>query len=101
MTEHKVLPVRTYVLIWAILICATFTTLGIAFIDLGPWNIVVAMMIAFTKMSLVVLFFMHVKQQTALTKLFVVAGFFFLAILIFVAMTDYGTRTWMPQGRMW
>jgi len=99
--NHKVVPIRTYLLIWAILICATFTTLGVAFIDLGPWNIVVAMMIAFTKMSLVVLFFMHVKGQTNLTKLFVVAGFFFLAILIFMAMTDYGTRSWMDSGRVW
>jgi cytochrome c oxidase subunit 4 len=99
--NHKVVPIRTYIIIWALLICATFTTLGVAFIDLGPWNIVVALMIAFTKMSLVVLYFMHVKQATNLTKLFVVGGFFFLAILIFVAMTDYGTRTWMPPGHMW
>lgn len=99
--NHKVVPVRTYILIWAILICATFTTLGIAFIDLGPWNIVVALMIAFTKMSLVVLYFMHVKQASNLTRIFVVAGFFFLAILICLAMTDYGTRSWLPVGRMW
>jgi len=99
--NHHVMPVRTYVLIWLVLIIATGTTLGVAYIDLGPWNIVVAMMIAFTKMSLVVLFFMHVKQQSNLTKLFVVAGFFFLAILIFVAMTDYGTRSWIPPGNMW
>jgi cytochrome c oxidase subunit 4 len=99
--NHKVVPVRTYILIWAILICATFTTLGVAFIDLGPWNIVVAMMIAFCKMSLVVLYFMHVKQQTNLTKIFVVAGFFFLGILIFMFMTDYGTRSWMDPSRVW
>ena len=99
--NHKVVPVRTYVIIWALLICATFTTLGVAFLDLGPWNIVVALMIAFTKMSLVVLYFMHVKQTTNLTKLFVFGGFFFLAILICVAMLDYGTRTWTTPGRMW
>lgn len=99
--NHKVVPVRTYILIWAILICATFTTLGVAFIDLGPWNIVVAMMIAFTKMSLVVLYFMHVKQQSNLTKIFVLGGFLFLGILIFMAMTDYGTRSWMDSGRVW
>ena len=99
--NHHVLPVRTYVLIWLLLLLATGTTLGVAYIDLGPWNIVVALTIAFTKMSLVVLFFMHVKQQTNLTKLFVVAGFVFLGILICVAMTDYSTRTWLPQGKMW
>jgi cytochrome c oxidase subunit 4 len=99
--SHKVVPIRTYILIWALLICATFTTLGVAFIDLGPWNIVVALMIAFTKMSLVVLYFMHVKGQTNLTKIFVVAGFLFLGILIAVTMLDYGTRGWMDPGRVW
>jgi len=99
--NHHVLPVRTYVLIWLLLLIATGTTLGVAYIDLGPWNIVVALAIAFTKMSLVVLFFMHVKGQSSLTKLFVVAGFFFMAILILITMTDYGTRSWLPQGRMW
>ena len=99
--NHKAVPVRTYVLIWVILLAATGTTLGVAYIDLGPWNIVVALTIAFIKMSLVVLFFMHVKQQTRLTKLFVVAGFFFMAILILLTQADYATRTWMPQGHMW
>ena len=99
--NHHVLPVRTYVLIWLILLVATGTTLGVAYIDLGPWNIVVALTIAFTKMSLVVLFFMHVKGQTKLTKLFVVAGFFFMAILILLTQADYATRSWLPQGTMW
>ena len=43
---HPVTPVRTYVLIWAILTIMTFTTYFVAQIDLGPFNTVVALMIA-------------------------------------------------------
>ena len=98
---HPVTPVRTYVIIWAILTIMTFTTYFVAQIDLGPFNTVVALMIAFFKMSLVILFFMHVKQETPLTKIFVVAGFFWLAILLAMTMGDYISRGWLPSGKMW
>ena len=96
--QHPVVPVRTYVIIWATLICCTFLTYGVALIDLGPWNIVIAMMIAFFKMSLVVLFFMHVKQENNLTRLFVAGGFVWLLILLALTLNDYLSRNWLPEG---
>jgi cytochrome c oxidase subunit 4 len=98
---HPVTPVRTYVIIWAILTIMTFTTYGVALINLGPFNTVVALMIAFFKMSLVVLFFMNVRQEKPLTKIFVVAGFFWLLILLAMTMGDYVSRSWLPPGKMW
>jgi len=98
--QHSVVPIRTYVLIWATLIGCTFLTYGVALIDLGQWNIVIALMIAFFKMSLVVLFFMHVKQDNSLTKLFVAGGFIWLLILLVMTMNDYISRSWMPSGNM-
>ena len=53
---HSVPSVRTYVTIWAILTFMTFATYYIAQIDLGQWNIVIALLIAFFKMSLVIFF---------------------------------------------
>jgi len=97
---HAVVPVRTYILIWITLLCCTFLTYGVALIDLGSWNIVIALMIAFFKMSLVVLFFMHVKQDNSLTRLFVAGGFVWLVILLVMTMNDYLSRGWMPQGNM-
>jgi len=98
---HPVVPVRTYVLIWLILLGCTGLTYGVALVDLGPWNIVVALMIAFFKMSLVVLFFMHVKQESRLLKMFVAAGFVWLAILLVFLLSDYLSRGWLPAGHMW
>lgn len=98
---HPVTPVRTYVLIWAILTFMTFTTYFVAQIDLGPFNTVVALMIAFFKMSLVIMFFMEVRRERPLTKLFVFAGFFWLAILLALTLGDYFSRSWLPGGKMW
>ncbi|MGI8743169.1 MAG: cytochrome C oxidase subunit IV family protein [Bryobacteraceae bacterium] len=98
---HQVVPVRIYVTIWLVLIVLTFTTWGVAYIDMGSFNIVVAITIAVIKMLLVIIWFMHVKQADNLTRLFVVAGFFWMAILIFVTLSDYHSRDWLPLPHMW
>jgi cytochrome c oxidase subunit IV len=98
---HPVTPVRTYVLIWLTLTILTFVTFYVSTIPLGPFNIVVALAIAFTKMMLVVWFFMHVRTDSPLTKLFVFAGFFWMAILFVFTLGDYFSRAWMPGGKFW
>ena len=101
MSTQPVTPVRTYVIIWAILTFMTFATYQIAQIDLGPFNIVIALLIAAFKMSLVIWFFMHVRTDNPLTKLFVFAGFFWMAILLSLTLGDYFSRNWMPLGKFW
>jgi cytochrome c oxidase subunit 4 len=59
------------------------------------------MTIAVIKGTLVVLFFMHVKQSRSMTKLFVVAGFFWMALLFVFVLSDYFSRTWLPDGKWW
>jgi len=98
---HSIPSVRTYVTIWAILTIMTFVTFYVAQIDLGPWNVVVALIIAFFKMMLVVLFFMNVKADSPLTKLFAGAGFFWLILLVGQTLIDYISRSWMPNGKFW
>ena len=98
---HSITSVRTYVIIWAILTIMTFTTYFVAQIDLGVFNTVVALVIAFFKMSLVVLFFMEVRHERTLTKIFVAGGFFWLLSLIFMTIGDYLSRTWQPLGHWW
>ncbi|HTB20358.1 MAG TPA: cytochrome C oxidase subunit IV family protein [Bryobacteraceae bacterium] len=98
---HPVTPVRTYVLIWLTLTILTFVTYYVAQIDLGALNVVVALGIAAFKMTLVIWFFMHVRTDNPLTKLFVFAGFFWMAILLALTLGDYFSRNWMPLGKFW
>jgi cytochrome c oxidase subunit 4 len=95
MVEH-ITSKRVYYTIFAALLALTFLTVVVARIDLGRFNTIVALTIAVTKAVLVVLFFMHVRYSTPLTKLVVVAGFLWLAILIGLTMVDVTTRTWIP-----
>jgi cytochrome c oxidase subunit 4 len=91
MAEH-VSSLKHYVLTWAALMVLTVVTVGAGYLDLGVANDLVALAIAVTKALLVILFFMHVKESSRLTKLTVVAGFFWLAILIGITLTDYLSR---------
>lgn len=95
MSEHT--PSRTvYFLVFGALIILTAATVGVSRLDLGWANDVVALAIAVAKALLVILFFMHVRHSTRMTVITALAGFFWLAILIFLTLNDYGTR-YTPQ----
>ncbi|MGA2752800.1 MAG: cytochrome C oxidase subunit IV family protein [Terracidiphilus sp.] len=102
--EHHIVSPGIYVVILLALLVGTAATVAASYIDLGEWHIapgltlfwnpVVALAIATTKMLLVVLFFMHVKYSTKLTKLTVVSGAFMFLVLIGMTLADYFTRAW-------
>ncbi len=100
MSAH-VVPVKIYVLVFLALIALTGLTTGVAFVNLGPFNTVAALAIAVCKMLLVILFFMHVRHSSHLTKIVVVAGFFWLLILISLTLSDFRTRDWTPTPSGW
>jgi len=101
--EH-VSSVWSYLGVFAALMILTFFTVEAASFDLGepellgvrwPVNVMVALLIAFAKAILVILFFMHVKYADRLTWLTVASGFVFLAILLFITFSDYISRGWL------
>jgi cytochrome c oxidase subunit 4 len=89
-------PISLYVTIFLALMVLTGVTVFAAFVDLGQFNFLVAMIIAVFKASLVVWYFMHVKYQSQLTKLTVATGLFFLAILLGLMLVDYSSKTGPP-----
>jgi cytochrome c oxidase subunit 4 len=100
MMERAVSP-RLYVVIFASLAALTLLTTGVAYIDLGTFNPIVAITIAVCKASLVVLFFMHVRERTKLTWVFIAAGALWLSLLIAFTLSDVATRGWIPPPRPW
>jgi cytochrome c oxidase subunit IV len=96
MTGHEhVTSRKVYFTIFAALLALTYLTVAVSKIDLGRFNSVAALTIAVTKALLVVLFFMHVRYSTRLTKLVVVGGFLWLALLIGLTLSDILTRDWL------
>jgi len=95
MSEHIVTK-RQYAVVFLILMILTLTTTWASYFDLGKLNVVVALVIATIKGSLVVLFFMHVYWQTKLTKIVVVSGVAWMSLLLWLTLTDIVTRGWLP-----
>lgn len=73
-------------------------TVAIAEVDLGRGNFIASTLIAATKMTLIMLFFMNLRYSKPLSRLVACAGFFWLAILFGLAFSDYITRGWLTPG---
>ncbi len=89
--EHIVSP-GSYTIVIIVLLVLTGLTVAAAYVNLGRFNIVAALAIATVKATLVVLIFMHAKYVPQRTKLVVIAGIFWLALLLFLTLSDYASR---------
>ena len=98
MSHHVVSP-KLYLAVIAALFVLTGVTVWVAFQQVGPengpWNDVVALTIAVTKATLVVLFFMHVKYSPPMVKLTVVAAVLWLLFLLLITFADPYSRDWI------
>ncbi|HEY7389452.1 MAG TPA: cytochrome C oxidase subunit IV family protein [Bryobacteraceae bacterium] len=94
-TSEHIDSVKTYAAVLVTLLALTVITTLVAFVDLGNFSVVVALAIAVTKMLLVALFFMHVRYSTKLTRLVIVGGLLWLAILLLLTLSDFFTRGWL------
>jgi len=101
MSEHHIVPLKTYLAVFATLMFFTAITVAVAFVDLGPANNVVMLSIAVLKATLVVMFFMHAKYGTRLIPLVAASGFFFVLLMFIITMSDYMSRGWLGAGLPW
>jgi cytochrome c oxidase subunit 4 len=94
--DHEHMTIPKYCGVFAILIVGTVLTYFAATVDMDyifpGANTLVALLIAFTKMTFVMLFFMHVYWSPKLIWLSAVGSFFWLAIMFAYTMQDYLTR---------
>jgi len=95
MSEHVVTK-KQYAYVFAALLVLTFTTSWASYFNLHKWNVVVALVIATIKASLVVLFFMHVYWLSKLNKIVVISGVAWLVLLLWLTLSDIVSRGWLP-----
>jgi len=91
---HSAMP---YVFVWVALLVLTGVTFGLAHVNLGKWNLLIAMFIATVKSSLVVLIFMHLKQHAGANRLVFSTALFFVALLVGLSVIDVFTRPTMSR----
>ena len=98
MSEQHIVSPKIYAAIFGALMVGTFLTVYAAQLDLNQYfpglNVIVALTIATCKASLVVLFFMHGKYSPKRTQLVIICSVFWLAVMLFMTMSDYISRPW-------
>ena len=82
-----------YFAILGALLVLTAVTVWVSFLDLGWANDIVALAVAFSKASLVILFFMHVKYLGNMTKLLVACGLVWMGLMFLLTYMDYASRS--------
>ena len=94
MSEHKlhIISLKTYMAVFASLIFFTIITLISAQYDFGSFNIILALLIASFKSSLVLLFFMHLYYDNKINLAFILGSVLFLALFIALTMLDVTRR---------
>ena len=92
--EHHVVPVKVYLGVFVALCVLTVTTVLVTGYDFGPFNLIVALGVALTKATLVVLYFMHARYSPKLTGVVIASSIAFFTILVFLLLTDYVSRPW-------
>jgi cytochrome c oxidase subunit 4 len=87
-TSHHITPLGMYLAIGAALLVLTAVTVGVSFINFGAFNLVIAMLIASVKATLVAMFFMHLYYDNKLfTAIFSIA-LIFVSVFIILTMFD-------------
>ena len=87
MKEHDS-GIRTYIVVWGALIVLTAVTVSVSYVSLGLMNVIVALLIASVKASLVALFFMHLRYESRLVWGFALTPIFFLVLIIAGTLSD-------------
>ena len=96
-SHTHVVPPRVYVAIFLALMTLTALTTWVAYIDLGPMNVVIMLAIAGLKATLVILWFMHARYESHLTKVTILGSVFWLLVLIVISASDTFIR-WRPDS---
>jgi cytochrome c oxidase subunit 4 len=93
---EKTLDTKVYIRTIVVLLALLAANWSIAYVDLGPFNLVVALAIAVTQATLITLFFMHIKGSSRLLHLAAAAGVIWLLLQLVLALSDYLTRGLVP-----
>ena len=84
---------EVYFRVFAALIGLTVLTVAASFLELGPWHTTAGVSIGVFKALLVALFFMQLLHGTKVSRLAILAGLFWLGILMALTLSDYLTRS--------
>jgi cytochrome c oxidase subunit 4 len=93
MTE-KAPSIPQLLVVYAALIGLLALTAGSTVLPSGWWSTPIGLVVAFAKAVLIGYYFMNLRGQTGLVRMFALAGLFWLLIMMVLTGSDYLTRAW-------
>ena len=93
---EPVVPSRVYSLAYVVLLALTLITTLLAFLDLGPFSMVIAIAIAAAQASVIAAVFMHALYESTLVRVVAAGGILWFLIMATLTLTDYISRGWLP-----
>ena len=91
MSDHvHVMPLKVLFGVFAALLVFTVLTVAVTWVDLGSFNLLIALAVAVVKATLVALYFMHLRYDKPFNALALVSTLVFLALFIGFALLDTG-----------
>ena len=85
---------RIYIIILGALLVLTGVTVGAAYVNFGSSsiNLIIAVLIATVKATLVAMFFMHLRHDPPLNAIIFVSSLIFLGLFLLFPLIDIGSR---------
>lgn len=90
--EQHLMSYSKLATVLGILIILTGVTVGVSYLDIGILNVPLALAIACTKVTFVLLFFMHLKYESKPIVISFISTVCFLAIMISFTFFDVAFR---------
>jgi cytochrome c oxidase subunit 4 len=90
--EHHIMPTYVYVIILAILMCLTIVTVAVSYLDMQKYTVMLALFIATIKVTLVMMYFMHLKYEKKNLIIMIVGVLITYGIFIGLTMADFAFR---------
>ncbi len=94
--KQPVVSRKTYAFTWLALLALALATTLIGFLDLGPFNMIIAISIATIKAALIASFFMHALYENRLIRIIAAGGVIWFLFMVSLTLGDYATRGWLP-----
>lgn len=92
---------REDILVWIALLIFLVITFAASLAPWGVWSSIVSFAVSGAKTALIAYFYMHLKREKGMTRIFALGGVAWLAILICFTLSDYTTRSWLPYPSRW
>ena len=88
--------VRKYAFVFGTLLLLALATTMIGLLNLGPFNMIIAITIAVAKALLIAAFFMQALYEGKTVRIILAGGAVWFLIMLTLTLSDYMSRGWLP-----